>query len=476
MDDPRVLRRASELAREFLSQLPERPVGIPIAPAALRATLGANLLEDGEDAVAVVESLVEAIDPGLVASAGPRYFGFVIGGSLPVTVATEWLVSAWDQNAGLYVAAPGAAVVEEVAGGWLRDLLGIPSTATTGFVTGATMANFTALAAARHAVLASVGYDVEAKGLFGAPPITVVVGDEAHSTVFVALRMLGLGDERVVRVPADEQGRMRASELVDELSQTGGPTIVCAQAGNVNTGAFDPIAQIAEASNRHGAWLHIDGAFGLWAAASPSLRRHVAGIERAQSWATDAHKWLNVPYDSGLVFVTDRDAHRAAMALNAAYLLRGDGDAYNSYDYVPESSRRARGLPVYTALRTLGRRGVADLIERCCALARHIAERLDAALGIEILNEVVLNQVLVRFSAPGDDGKASDARTQSVIDAVQRDGTCWVGGTRWHGLGAMRISVSNWSTTEADIDRSAEAILSCARGVGVGGQGTAASN
>jgi glutamate/tyrosine decarboxylase-like PLP-dependent enzyme len=469
MDDPRVLRRASELAGEFLSQLPERPVGIPIAPAALRAALGADLSEDGEDAVAVVESLVEGIDPGLVASAGPRYFGFVIGGSLPVTVATEWLVSAWDQNAGLYVAAPGAAVVEEVAGGWLRDLLGIPSTASTGFVTGATMANFTGLAAARHAVLARVGYDVEAKGLFGAPPITVVVGDEAHSTVFVALRMLGLGDERVVRVPADEQGRIRARELVDALAQTDGPAIVCAQAGNVNTGAFDPIAEIAEATNHHGAWLHIDGAFGLWAAASPSLRHHVAGIERAQSWATDAHKWLNVPYDSGLVFVADRDAHRAAMALSAAYLLRGDGDAYNSYDYVPESSRRARGLAVYTALRTLGRRGVADLVERCCAHARHMAERLGAAAGVEILNEVVLNQVLVRFSAPGDDAKASDARTQSVIDAVQRDGTCWVGGTRWHGLGAMRISVSNWSTTEEDIDRSAEAILRCAKAVGVGG-------
>jgi glutamate/tyrosine decarboxylase-like PLP-dependent enzyme len=313
-----------------------------------------------------------------------------------------------------------------------------------------------------------VGYDVEANGLFGAPPITVLVGEEAHSTIFVALRMLGLGDERVVRVPADEQGRMRAPELLDALARAGGPAIVCAQAGNVNTGAFDPIAHIAEATSRHGAWLHIDGAFGLWAAASPALRHHVAGIERAQSWATDAHKWLNVPYDSGLVFVADRHAHRAAMTVTAAYLVRAGGEAYNSYDFVPESSRHARGLAVYTALRTLGRRGVADLVGRCCEHARRMSERLGAAPGVEILNEVVLNQVLVRFSAGGDDATRADDRTHAVIDAVQRDGTCWLGGTRWHGLGAMRISVSNWSTTTGDIDRSADAILRCAKAHGVG--------
>ena len=467
-DDPRILKRASELAAEFLSQLPERPVARPIAPEALHATLGVELSEGGEDPVSVIDALAEAIDPGLVATAGPRYFGFVIGGSLPVAVATEWLVAAWDQNAGSYVSSPGAAVVEEVAGAWLRDLFGIPTSATTGFVTGGTMANFTGLAAGRHAVLAHVGYDVEAKGLFGAPPITVFVGDEAHSTIFVALRMLGLGDERVVRVRADGQGRMRAPELLEALARTDGPVIVCAQAGNVNTGAFDPIDEIAEATNRHGAWLHVDGAFGLWAAASPALRHHVDGIERAQSWATDAHKWLNVPHDSGLVFVADRQAHSSAMTVTAAYLARGAGDAYNSYDYVPESSRRARGLAVYAALRTLGRTGVADLVERCCAHARQMAERLGGAPGIEILNEVVLNQVLVRFSAPGDDAPGSDARTQAVIGAVQRDGTCWLGGTRWHGLGAMRISVSNWSTTADDIDRSADAILRCARTEGVG--------
>ncbi|MEP6752311.1 MAG: aminotransferase class V-fold PLP-dependent enzyme [Candidatus Dormiibacterota bacterium] len=467
-DDPRVLKRASELAAEFLSQLPERPVGRPIAPEALHAMLGVELSEHGEDPVSVIDALAEAIDPGLVATAGPRYFGFVIGGSLPVAVATEWLVAAWDQNAGSYVGSPGAAVVEEVAGGWLRDLFGIPASATTGFVTGGTMANFTGLAAGRHAVLAHVGYDVEANGLFGAPPITVLVGDEAHSTIFVALRMLGLGDARVVRVRADEQGRMRAPELLEALARTDGPVIVCAQAGNVNTGAFDPIDEIAEATNRHGAWLHVDGAFGLWAAASPALRHHVEGIERAQSWATDAHKWLNVPYDSGLVFVADRQAHSAAMTVTAAYLARGAGDAYNAYDYVPESSRRARGIAVYAALRTLGRAGVADLVERCCAHARQMAERLGAAPGIEILNEVVLNQVLVRFSVPGDDAAGSDARTQAVTGAVQRDGTCWLGGTRWHGLGATRISVSNWSTTADDIDRSADAILRCARAEGVG--------
>jgi glutamate/tyrosine decarboxylase-like PLP-dependent enzyme len=468
MDEAHVLKRASELAAEFLSQLPERPVGRPIAPEALHATLGVELSERGEDAVAVVEALAEAIDPGLVASAGPRYFGFVIGGSLPVSVATEWLAAAWDQNAGMYVASPGAAVVEEVAAGWLRDLFGIPTDVTTGFVTGATMANFTALAAARHAVLARVGYDVEAEGLFGAPPITVVVGDEAHSTVFVALRMLGLGEARVTRVPADGQGRMRADGLRDVLERAGGPVIVCAQAGNVNTGAFDPIGEISELTNRKGAWLHVDGAFGLWAATSPSLKHHVNGLERAQSWATDAHKWLNVPYDSGLVFVADPQAHRAAMAVTAAYLVRGPGDTYNSYDYVPESSRHARGLAIYAAVRTLGRQGIADLVDRCCAHARRMAERLGAAPGVEILNEVVLNQVLVRFSAAGDDAKVADARTRAVIDAVQRDGTCWMGGTTWHGLGAMRVSVSNWSTTAGDIDRSADAILRCAKAQGVG--------
>ncbi len=460
--DPEILRRTAEVAIEFLQALPERPVGPPIEPDPLRAVLGGDLPERGEDPWHTVSRLARDVDPGLVATAGPRYFGFVIGGSLPVTVATEWLAAAWDQNAGNYPASPAGSVVEEVAASWLRALFGIPATASFGFVTGATMANFTGLAAARHAVLAAVGHDVEARGLFDAPPVNVIVGDEAHTTIFVALRMLGLGSDRVTRIAVDGQGRMRADELRRALEQGTGPTIVCAQAGNVNTGAFDPLSEIASVTNERGAWLHVDGAFGLWAAASPNLRHHLDGAGAAQSWATDAHKWLNVPYDCGLVFVVDPEAHRAAMTVTAAYLVRGAEGVYQAYDHVPESSRRARGLSVYTALRSLGRQGLAELIERCCALARRMAERLAAAPGVAILNEVELNQVLVRFAAPGDDDGAADRRTSQVIEAVQRDATCWAGGTTWHGRGAMRISVSNWSTTEADIDRSAEAILRCA--------------
>jgi len=466
-NDPALLRRAAELAIEYLDGLRERPVGRPIEPDALRGALGGALPDRGEDPEQIVARLARAADPGLVATAGPRYFGFVIGGSLPVTVATEWLAAAWDQNAGNYSASPAASVVEEVAGSWLRALFGLPAIASVGFVTGGTMANFTALAAARHAVLNSVGYDVGSNGLFDAPRIHVLVGAEAHTTIFVALRMLGLGSDRLTKVPADGQGRMRPEELRRALETSSGPTIVCAQAGNVNTGAFDPLREIVTASAERGAWLHVDGAFGLWAAASPELRHHVEGIEGATSWATDAHKWLNVPYDCGIVFVADRDAHRAAMTVTAAYLQRGAGQAYQAYDHVPESSRHARGLSVYTALRSLGRSGVAELVDRCCALARRMADRLGASPGVTILNDVVLNQVLVRFSGPEDDDGKADDRTAATVAAIQDDGTCWAGGTIWGGRGAMRISVSNWSTTEEDIDRSAEAILRCAAAHGV---------
>ncbi|HSL67812.1 MAG TPA: aminotransferase class V-fold PLP-dependent enzyme [Actinomycetota bacterium] len=465
--DPAPLRQAAQMAIDYLAEMAKRPVGRPIEPDALRATLGGELPERGEDSEAILERLVRDADPGLVATAGPRYFGFVIGGSLPVTVATEWLAAAWDQNAGNYPASPAMSVVEEVAGSWLKTLFGLPVNASAGFVTGATMANFTGLAAARHGVLHAVGYDVEARGLFDAPPVNVIVGDEAHTTIFVALRMLGLGSERVTRIPADGQGRMRADELRWALEASTGPTIVCAQAGNVNTGAFDPLREISELAAERGAWLHVDGAFGLWAATSPGLRHRVDGVDRAQSWATDAHKWLNVPHDCGIVFVADPASHRAAMTVTAAYLVRGVGEAYQAYDHVPESSRHARGLSVYTALRSLGRSGVAELVDRSCALARRMAERLAAPPGVTILNDVVLNQVLVRFAAPTDDDSGADERTAAVIAALQRDGTCWVGGTIWQGRGAMRISISNWSTTEQDIDLSAEAILRCAASLDV---------
>ena len=408
----------------------------------------------------MIADLVRHVDAGLIAMPGPRYFGFVIGGSYPVALAADWLTAAWDQNAGLYAVSPAAAVVEDVAAGWLRALFGLPETAGVGFVTGGQMATFTCLAAARHAVLRRVGWDVEQDGLCGAAPITVVVGEEAHATIFSALRYLGLGARRVRTVAADGQGRMRPDALRATLATCNGPTIVCAQAGNVNTGAVDPFPDIAPLTQARGAWLHVDGAFGLWAAASPALRHRVAGVELADSWATDAHKWLNVPYDSGLAIVADASAHRAAMSVTAAYLISGSSDQRDPLDWTPEFSRRARGFPIYATLRALGRQGVAQLIERCCALARRMAERLAAAPRVTVLNDVVLNQVLVRFQPPpaGD----ADAFTRAVVERVQRDGTCWLSGTTWQGKGAMRISVCNWSTTEADADRSVAAILRAA--------------
>lgn len=456
-----LLRQTAELAIAYIEGIDDRPVGQPPDLAALRAGMSGPLPERGIDAAQVIEDLARDADPGIVATAGSRYFGFVTGGSLPAALAADWLTSAWDAPASLYVSAPALAVVEEVAADWLIDLFGLPPRADgtgVGFTTGCTMANFTALAAGRHAVLRDAGWDVEAQGLYGAPEIQVVVGEEAHATISAALQMLGLGRERVTKVPADGQGRMRADVLAAVLSDGNGPAIVCAQSGNVNTGAFDPMAPIAEACRARGAWLHVDGAFGLWAAASPDLRYLVDGVAQAQSWATDAHKWLNVPYDSGLVLVADGAAQRAAMSLSAAYIQAGPEAVRDPLDWVPEFSRRGRGFTVYAALRSLGRRGLAELIDRCCALTRRMAARLEHEPGVEVLNDVVLNQALVRF---GDD----DELTRAVVDRVQRDGTCWLGGTTWHGKAAMRVSVSGWRTTETDIDRSAEAILRCARAV-----------
>ena len=464
-DRTAVLRQATELAVDYLAGIEDRPVARPMEATGLRETLAHPLPEAGADPEAVLRDLAAAVDPGLIASAGPRYFGFVVGGSLPAALAADWLTSAWDQNAGLYVLSPGAAVVEEVVSGWLVELFGLPSGTSLGLTTGATMANFTALAAARHALLSHDGWDVERQGLFGAPEIPVVVGDEAHVTIHVSLQMLGLGRERVHRVPADEQGRMQPDALRRTLAALDRPAIVCAQAGNVNTGAFDPLQPISEAVRSNRGWLHVDGAFGLWAASSHALRGQLDGLDLADSWTTDAHKWLNVPYDCGIVLVRDVAAHHAAMTLGAAYYVETAGAERDPYNWVPESSRRARGFTVYAALRALGRAGLAELIERCSTLARRFADRLGAEPGIRILNDVVLNQVLVRFEAEDDDAAAADDRTRRVVAAVQRDGTCWLGGTTWHGTAAMRISVSNWSTTEEDVDRSVEAILRCAREV-----------
>jgi glutamate/tyrosine decarboxylase-like PLP-dependent enzyme len=411
--------------------------------------------ENGTPPAAIIEALAGAGITGTIASAGPRYFGFVVGGSLPAALAADWLVSTWDQNAGIFALSPLASTIEQVTGSWLRDLAGLPSTMSFGFVTGGHMANFTSLACARHRILREAGWDVEANGLNGAPPIEICVNQESHYTIFMALRLLGFGSARVRKIPADEQGRMRADRLAVALRETSGPCIVCAQAGNVNTGAFDPLPAIADAAKERGAWLHVDGAFGLWAAASPQHAHLVRGIERADSVASDAHKWLNVPYDCGLVFCADEAAHRGAMSLAAAYIV-ATGTERDPHEFVPEESRRARAIPVYAALCSLGRRGLAEIIERNCRQARRFGDALRAA-GFDVLNEVVLNQVLVSFGTP--------ELTQATIAGIQQDGTCWCGGTVWQGHTAMRISVSNWSTTDDDVERSIHAIIRCARSI-----------
>jgi len=453
-----VLRRAADLAIQFRQGLPERHVGAQTDRATLLAALGGPLPQSGTDPVEVIEQLAAAADPGIIGMSGPRYFGFVIGGSLPASVGADWLTSAWDQNAGIYAAGPAASVVEEVAAAWLLELLDLPATASVGFVTGAQMANFSCLAAARHAVLARAGWDVGARGLSGAPEITVVVSDEAHATVLTALGYLGLGRERNLRIPADAQGRMRVDQLEGILGRVDGPLIVCLQAGNVNTGAFDDAVRATEAVRRHpNTWVHVDGAFGLWARSSADLASAAAGLEAADSWAVDGHKWLNVPYDSGFAIVADPAAHVAALAPAAGAYIQYAAAERDPFNFVPEYSRRARGFATYAAIRELGREGVAGMIERCCTIAAHMADRLRVVEGIEVLNDVVLNQVLVRFhpSAGGD----VDAHTRSVVARIQADGGAWLGATTWHGMAAMRISVSNWSTSQADADRAVELIL-----------------
>lgn len=435
-------------AARYLDELKERRVA-PSAEAVrdldgFREPLPASPTPPDE----VVRMLDELGSPATMAMAGPRFFGFVIGGSLPAALGANWLAAAWDQNAGLFSSSPIAAVLEEISLRWLLEILALPMGCGGAFVTGATVANFTALAAARHAVLERVGWDVGCQGLFGAPPIQVVVGEEAHPSLIKSLGMLGLGRERVVRVPADSSGRMRAACL-PELR---GPSIVCLQAGNVNTGSFDPAAEICRRAHEQGAWVHVDGAFGLWAAASSRHAHLVEGVDSADSWATDAHKWLNVPYDSGLAFVRDPEILRGAMTVTAAYLPQVD--RREPSQYVPELSRRARGIEIWAALKSLGRDGLAELIDRCCDCARRFADGLSKA-GFPVLNDVILNQVLVSFGTPD--------LTERVIAAIQQDGTCWCGGTIWQGQHAMRISVSNWATTETDVDRSLEAMIRIAR-------------
>ena len=452
------LAAAHQRATAYATGLGERPVGPRATVDDLRAALDGPLPEDGADAAEVVRALADAAEPGLVATGSPRYFGFVIGGALPAALGADWLASTWDQNAGLYVGGPPAAVTEEVAGRWVLDLLGLPATASFGFVTGCQMAHVTALAAARNDVLARVDWDVEHRGLVGAPPVRVLASDLRHATVDRALRLLGLGADAVEPVASDQEGRMRMDALDEALRASGGPTIVIAQVGEVNTGAIDPVDEICDRARAAGAWVHVDGAFGLWAGASPALRPLVAGVERADSWATDFHKWLNVPYDSGFAACAHPERHRAAMGTHADYLVHAAPDGpRDQMDWNPEFSRRARGFAVYAALRSLGRRGVADLVDRCCAHARRFADRLGALDGVEVVNEVVLDQVLVAF--PGAEAQAGDGRaTQRIIEAVQRSGECWMSGTTWQGRPAMRISVVNWQTSTDDVDRAVRTI------------------
>jgi glutamate/tyrosine decarboxylase-like PLP-dependent enzyme len=440
-----LLATTAEQAIRYLEDIETRGVA-PCKDAIARlAALDIPLPNESTSPESVLQQLDELGSPATMAMAGPRFFGFVIGGSLPAALAANWLATAWDQNSALYNVTPATAALEQIALGWLLDVLQLPPESGGAFVTGATVANFTALAAARHAVLAKAGWNVEADGLFGAPPITVVVGAEAHPTVFKSLGLLGLGRSRVVKVPVDAQGRMRLAALPPMT----GPTIVCVQAGNVNTGGFDPIQQVCERAHEVGAWVHVDGAFGLWARVAPSRACLAEGIAEADSWATDAHKWLNVPYDSGVTFVRHMDSLRAAMAITAAYLPTVS-EHRNPADFTPELSRRARGVEIWAALRSLGRTGLSELIERTCRHARRFAEAF-ASAGYQVLNEVALNQVLVSFGEP--------EITNRVIAEIQADGTCWCGGTVWQGQTAMRISVVSWATTDADVERSIEAML-----------------
>jgi len=446
-----LLADAAARAIAYLEGLETRPVAPDAAAVARLAELDVPLPDGPTDPRDVLARLDALGSPATMAMAGPRFFGFVIGATLPAALAANWLASAWDQNAALYNVVPSVAALEQVALRWLLEVLRLPNDCAGGFVTGTTVAHITALAAARHRVLARAGWNVEADGLFGAPPITVVVGAEAHPTLMKALGVLGMGRRRVVPVPVDAQGRLR----LDALPPLDARTIVCAQAGNVNTGAFDPVAEICDRARDVGAWVHVDGAFGLWARAVPALAHLAEGAERADSWATDGHKWLNVPYDSGVAIVRDADALRAAMSITAEYLPT-ESAMRNPSDYTPELSRRARGVDIWAALLALGRSGVAELVERNCRQARRFADAL-AAAGHEVLNDVVLNQVLVSFGAP--------EVTRRVIEALQDDGTCWCGGTVWQGRTAMRISVISWATTDDDVERSVDAMLRAARRV-----------
>lgn len=463
-DWDKIIRAAMEPASAYLGSLPDRPVYRPTDPDEIRARLGGPLPESGVDAAEVVASLAHDVEPYVTAHASGRYFGFVIGGLHPAGYGADLLAATWDQNAGLYAVAQGVAIAEEVAAGWVVDILGLPSDSSVGFVTGGQMANYTCLAAARHHVLREAGWDVEADGLQGAPRINVVVKTERHSTIPRALRLLGLGDSTATLVESDREARMDVVALNRALHDMSGPTIICIEAGNINHGSFDDYHGVAEAADRHRArgnpaWVHVDGAFGLWAAASAATHHLTSGMDRLDSWSTDAHKTLNVGYDSGFAICRHPFAHRASMSVQAAYLVQTDGGARDQMDWNPEFSRRARGLAVYATLRSLGRSGVDEMIDRLCRLARLFAERLTESGRAEVINDVVFNQVLVRWLAPDGD---HDEFTDKVTADVQADGTAYFSGTTWNEKRFMRISVSDWATDESDVERAVAALLRCA--------------
>ncbi|MGH8230827.1 MAG: pyridoxal phosphate-dependent decarboxylase family protein [Steroidobacteraceae bacterium] len=447
-DELELLGQTAQRAIEYLRNVQARSVAPSAEAVTALEQLAGPLPIAATEPSAVIELLDGVASPATVANAGGRYFGFVNGGSLPAALAAAWLVNTWDQNGGLRVMSPASAALEEIALGWVKKLLGLPAECGAGLVTGGTMANLAGLAAARHQLLARVGWDVENDGLFGAPPLQVVVGDEVHASIIKALGLLGLGRTRLIRVPADSQGRMRP----DRLPALNDHSILCLQAGNVATGAFDPAPELIPAAHAAGAWVHVDGAFGLWAAASARYRHLLRGFEQADSWATDAHKWPNVGYDCGIALVRNADALRSVMAISAPYVM--PGKLREPHHYTPEMSRRARGVELWAALRSLGREGIEALVDRSCAHARRLADGLRAA-GFEILNDVVINQVLVSFGSPD--------RTRAVIERLQQDGTCWCGGTEWQGRTAMRISISSWATTAQDIELSLAAMVRIAR-------------
>ena len=458
-----VIAAATGPAARYLESLPDRQIYRPTDAEEIRSIVGGALPEEGIPAEDVVALLARDLDPYIATLAAGRYFGFVNGGLHPAAYGAELLVSTWDQNAALFAAAPGAAIVEEVAAGWVLDLLDLPPDASVGFVTGGQMATFTCLAAARHHVLAEAGWDVEAHGLQGAPMVNVVVKAERHSTVPRALRYLGLGTATAVEIPSDGQSRIDPEALDLRLADLNGPTLICVESGNVNTGSFDPFGAVVDAADRHRdrgnpTWVHVDGAVGLWARASTAHGYLTRDLERLDSWSVDAHKLLNVTYDSGIAICRHPAAHEAAMGVQASYLARADGEVRDPADWNPEFSRRARGLPIYATLRSLGRTGVEDLVNRTCSLARRFADRLEASGRVEVMNDVVFNQVLVRWIA--DDGD-HDALTDRVIASIQADGTAYFGGTTWNGMRLMRISVSDWATDEDDVDRAVEALIRC---------------